>query len=375
MSDTIDTLVIGAGVIGLAIGRTLSRQGSEVMFVEAGNAIGMETSSRNSEVIHAGIYYPAGSLKTKLCVEGRQLLYEFCREFGVAAHAIGKLIVATTEAEVVKLNALQAAAQRNGVMDLQWLTANNVRDLEPAVSCHAALLSPSTGVIDSHGFMQALLGDAEAHGAAIALKTRFISARRIAERFEVVFAEGSGETFAINCRAIVNSAGHGAHAVASAIEGISAADLPPRFLAKGNYCSVSGSSPFKHLIYPIPIPGALGTHVTLDLDGRVRLGPNIEWVEELDYRVNQSIASQFAEACVPFWPGIKDRDLSPSYCGIRPKVHGPGINFADFVIAGPRQHGVKGLVNLFGIESPGLTSSLAIGRVVAELLASDGEPL
>lgn len=368
MTDEIETLVIGAGAVGLAIARTLARRGHEVMIVDAATAIGTETSSRNSEVIHAGIYYPAGTLKTKLCVEGRQLLYAFCSDFGIEARAIGKLIVATTDGEIPKLTALREAAIANGVTDLMWLGQGDALKIEPEVSCRAALLSPSTGIIDSHGYMQALLGDAESHGATIALGTRFISAARAGAGFEARFSDHNGDTFGLSCRRIVNSAGHGAHAAAMAIEGVDAERLPPRFLAKGSYCSVSGRSAFKHLIYPIPVPGALGTHVTLDLEGRIRLGPNIEWVEDLDYSVPQSIVPQFAEACLQFWPGVAGRELTPSYCGIRPKVHGPGSSFADFVIEGPRQHGVSGLVNLFGIESPGLTSSLAIGRLVSELL-------
>ncbi len=372
MTESIETLVVGAGAVGLAIARRLARHGHEVMIVDAAPGIGTETSSRNSDVIHAGIYYPPGTLKAKLCVEGRHLLYEFCRDWGVEARAIGKLIVATTDAEIPKLGALQDLARRNGVTDLEWLSQKEAAQLEPEVSCRAALLSPSTGILDSHGYMRALLGDAEAHGAMLALRTRFQSAARAGAGFEAVFAESTGGTFTMNCRNIVNSAGHGAHAAASAIDGVDKTRLPQRFLAKGSYCSVSGRSPFSHLIYPIPVPGALGIHVTLDLGGRIRLGPNIEWVEVLDYGVAQSIVPQFAEACLKFWPGIKDREISPAYCGIRPKLHGTEAGFADFVIEGPRQHGVAGLVNLFGIESPGLTSSLAIGRHVAELLARGG---
>lgn len=368
MMDEIEILVVGAGAVGLAIARTLARQDHEVMIVEAAEAIGTETSARNSEVIHAGLYYPADTLKSKLCVEGRPLLYRFCHDFGVEAPAIGKLIVATADAEVPKLTAVHEAAIANGVTDLQWLSRDDVSAIEPEISCRAALLSPSTGIIDSHGYMQALLGDAESHGATLALGTTFVSAARTATGFEATFSDHSGETFSIHCRNIINSAGHGAHRAAAAIEGMDVRKLPPRFLAKGNYCSVSGRSPFTHLIYPIPVPGALGTHVTLDLDGRMRLGPNIEWIEEFDYSVSQTIAPQFAEACRHFWPGVEGRELTPSYCGIRPKVHGPGSSFADFVIEGPRQHGIAGLVNLFGIESPGLTSSLAIGRMVGAML-------
>lgn len=369
MTDTIETLVIGAGAVGLAIARTLARAGHEVMIVEAAAEIGTETSSRNSEVIHAGIYYQAGTLKTRLCIEGRHMLYEFCRDFGVEARAIGKLIVATTEAEIPKLAALRDAASKNGVTNLEWLTQEEAARIEPEVTCKAALLSPSTGIIDSHGYMQALLGDAESHGAMLAVRTKFLSASRVGTGFEAGFEDGEGGRFVLDCRNIVNSAGHGAHAAAAAIEGVDTALLPPRFLAKGNYCSVSGRSPFSHLIYPIPVPGALGTHVTLDLAGRIRLGPNIEWVDSLDYSMSDEIVPEFAKACLQFWPSVTSREITASYCGIRPKLHGPDKAFADFVIAGPQQHGVKGLVNLFGIESPGLTSSLAIGRMVHGMLA------
>lgn len=354
--------------MGLAVARELAIAGREVLVVDKAADIGSETSSRNSEVIHAGIYYPAGTLKARLCVEGRQLLYDFCAARGVEAPAIGKLIVATTPAEITKLQQLAEAARLNGVTDLQWLTREEAIALEPEVSCVAALLSPSTGIVDSHGYMLALQGDAEAHGAGIVLRTSFQSARRDGAGHIAVLADDRSETSELHCRTIVNCAGHGAHGIAASIEGVDATALPPRHLAKGSYCAVSGRSPFTRLIYPIPVPGALGTHVTMDLDGRARLGPNIEWVQSLDYSVADSIVSEFREACRRFWPGIGSRDITPSYAGIRPKVHGPDSSFADFIIEGAAQNALAGIVNLFGIESPGLTSSLAIARHVARMM-------
>jgi L-2-hydroxyglutarate oxidase LhgO len=371
VADRIETLVVGAGVIGLAIARELATAGHEVVVVDQANAIGTETSSRNSEVIHAGIYYPRDTLKAQLCVEGRKLLYNYCAERGVTARAIGKLIVATTSAEIPKLKSLAAAAVANGVPDLAWISDQEAKELEPEVTCVAALFSPSTGIIDSHGYMLALQGDAESHGASIALQTRFQAASLYGREHHVLLVNSDGSEMEVSCRNIVNCAGHGAHAVARAVEGIDAGSLPPRFLAKGNYCTVSGRSPFARLIYPIPVPGALGTHVTLDLDGHIRLGPNIEWVDQLEYSVSVDVAAQFRIACRSFWPGVEDREITPSYCGIRPKVHGPDQAFADFVIDGPSRNGVPGLVNLFGIESPGLTSSLAIARYAVGLLQND----
>ncbi len=370
MTEHIETLVIGAGVIGLAVARQLAVAGQEVLVIDQAAEIGSETSSRNSEVVHAGIYYPKDTLKARLCVEGRSLLYAFCNARGIAAPPIGKLIVATTGNEIPKLEALAAAGRANGVADLQRLTAREASALEPEISCVAALLSPSTGIVDSHGFMLALQGEAEAHGAGIVLRTQFLSAARAGAAHRVSLRDADGGTTELICRNIVNAAGHGAHAVARAIEGVDRSALPPRFLAKGNYCSVAGRSPFTRLIYPIPVPGALGTHVTLDLAGRIRLGPNIEWVDDFDYSVSGNIAEQFRTACRGYWPGIETREIAPSYCGMRPKIHGPDQAFADFVIDGPGRTGVPGLVNLFGIESPGLTSSLAIARHVAELLGA-----
>ena len=367
MPHDVDALVIGAGVVGLAIARGLSMAGRDVLVVDAADAIGTGTSSRNSEVIHAGIYYEPGSLKARLCVEGKRLLYQFCAESGVEARRLGKLIVSQTSAEEPKLEALKKVAEQNGVADLVWLTSHQARQLEPDLSCTAALLSPSTGIIDSHSYMLALQAVTEANGGTVALRTTVTAGACVADGFRVNLRDSSASESSIHCRIVINSAGHGAHAVAAALHGYDKTFLPPRFIAKGSYCNVSGPSPFRRLIYPIPVPGALGIHVTLDLQGRARLGPNIEWVDQENYSVSESIIPEFQQACVGFWPGIANRTLTTAYCGLRPKVHGPDKASADFIIQGPAQHGVNGLVNLFGIESPGLTSSLAIARVVCGL--------
>jgi L-2-hydroxyglutarate oxidase LhgO len=370
--DTVQTLVVGAGVVGLAVAACLARAGHEVLVIDKAMAIGTETSSRNSEVVHAGIYYPARTLKARLCVEGKELLYRFCAEHGVEVRRTGKLIVAVGLAEVSKLEDLQAAAERNGVTDLTWLSREAVAELEPDIRCSRALLSPSTGIVDSHGYMLALQGEALSRGAMVSLGTAFEAGAPIevsGAGFEVRLRDVGGDEITLACRNLVNCAGHGAHAVAGAIAGFETRLLPPRFLAKGSYCAVSGRSPFRHLIYPMPVPGALGVHVTLDMGGAVRLGPNIEWVSEVDYSVSSAIAADFADACATYWPGVRDRTLTASYCGVRPKIHGPGESFADFAIQGADSHGMPGLVSLFGIESPGLTASLAIGEQVRQLLA------
>jgi L-2-hydroxyglutarate oxidase LhgO len=368
MVESVQTLVVGAGVIGLAIARQLAREGHEVLVVESADRIGLETSSRNSEVIHAGLYYRPGSLKAGLCVEGRRLLYAFCQEFHVPHREIGKYIVATTEAERGKLQEIARIAELNGVTDLVAMTGKEVEKEEPEVSCLAGLFSPSTGIIDSHALMLALLGDLEERGGTVALKTTLTGGRIEGDRriFVSIAVEDGGVE--LRCDNLINAAGHGAHAVAAAVTGYPASLLPPRFLAKGNYCSVSGRSPFRRLIYPVPTPGALGTHVTLDLQGNMRLGPDIVWVDQVDYSVSEDIAAGFSESCRKFWPGVARRNLTPSYCGVRPKIHGADQSFADFRIDGPRLHGVAGFVNLFGIESPGLTSSLAIARYVSAQL-------
>jgi L-2-hydroxyglutarate oxidase LhgO len=366
MSESVDAVVVGAGVIGLAIACELQGAGHDVLLLEKNDRIGAETSSRNSEVIHAGLYYPAGSLKARFCVEGRRLLYEFCEAFRVPHERIGKLIVATSEEERGKLRQIQALAEQNGVADLRIMRRGEVRREEPEVACVEALLSPSTGIIDSGALMLALLGEFERRGGAAALLTACVGGR-VRDGELVVSTESGSDRLELACRTLINAAGHGAHAFAAALEGFPVSTLPPRYLAKGSYCAVSGRSPFRRLIYPVPVPGALGTHVTLDLQGGVRLGPDIAWVETLDYSVADDIAPRFAAAARKFWPAVDGRTVHPSYCGIRPKIHGPDQGFADFRIDGPERHGVSGLVNLFGVESPGLTSSLAIARHVAAM--------
>jgi L-2-hydroxyglutarate oxidase LhgO len=355
-----DSVVVGAGVIGLAVARELAMSGHSVLIIEKAARVGTETSSRNSEVIHAGIYYPTGSLKAQLCLEGRKRLYEYCKARDVQMRQCGKLIVATSAAEEAKLDAIKALATSNGVLDLQWLSPAEVEDLEPEVSCTKALFSPSTGIVDATGFMLALQADAEMHGTAFALNTRFVSACKQDDLFVVQTTDVSRETAEITCHSLFNCAGHGAHEVATGIDVFDTHKCPPRYLAKGSYCSVSGKSPFQHLVYPVPVSGALGIHATLDLSGAVRFGPDIAWVDVHDYDLPEGLPEKFSAAIQSYWPSVCDRTLRPSYCGIRPKIHGPNSGFADFMIQTEADHGLVGLVNFFGVESPGLTASLAI---------------
>ncbi len=372
MTADFDAIVIGAGVIGLAIARNLAMSGQQVLVVETASRAGTETSARNSEVIHAGLYYPTNSLKAHFCVEGRHLLYAFCEEHGVATRRLGKLIVATNELEELKLQSIQAQATANGVHDLEWLTASQASSLEAEISCTAALLSPSTGVLDVQGYILALLASAEDYGTTLALQTSFVSAQIRDGLFDVSMQGAGGEASRLICRTLINSSGHGAHAVAAAIAGFSVDLLPKRFLAKGSYCSLSGKAPFKHLVYPVPVAGALGIHATLDMSGAVRFGPDIQWVDRLDYSLPEGLPEKFAGAIQSYWPAVGARSLSPSYCGIRPKIHAPNESIADFSIQFENHHGMAGLVNLFGIESPGITASLAIARHVVEGLNEAG---
>ena len=360
----VDAVVIGAGVVGLAVARRLAEAGREVLVLEAEKTIGVHTSSRNSEVIHAGLYYPEGSLKARMCVEGRRRLYEFCAAHGVAAERLGKLIVATDEKQISRLEALHRRGLANGVDDLVPLSREEARRLEPEVECVAALLSPSTGIVDSHALMLALQGDAEAHGAQFAFQTRVTGVAPCDGGYEARTDAGD----VVSCAVVVNCAGHGGHEVARRIETYPQNLVPPRFLAKGNYFAVSGRTPFSRLIYPMPVEGGLGVHVTLDLGGRMRLGPDVHWVETLDYTPVCGQEEDFRAAVMRYWPGIKDREITSSYCGIRPKITGPGADNADFRVDGPKWHGMANLVNLFGIESPGLTASLALAELVFERL-------
>ena len=368
--DSVDAVVIGAGVVGLAVGRALARSGLETIVLERANAIGTGTSSRNSEVIHAGLYYPAGSLKARLCVAGREQLYSFCEAHGVGHRRCGKLVVATSSDQHDALRATQARAAANGVR-LQWLDADAARALEPALQCTAALLSPDTGVVDSHALMLALQGDLEAAGGALALQSPASGVRR--EHDRLVVDVGGESPMPLAARVVVNAAGLWAPGLAARMPDLAEAQRPRGFHAKGNYFSLAGRAPFSRLIYPVPEQAGLGVHLTLDLAGQARFGPDVQWLppgapDDIDYRVDPSRADVFYDAIRRYWPALRDGALQPAYSGVRPKLQGPGEAAADFVLQGPADHGIAGLVNLFGIESPGLTASLAIAdEVLARL--------
>ena len=363
--ETVECLVIGAGVLGLAAARALARNSREVIVVESEERIGTGVSSRNSEVIHAGIYYPSGLDKTRLCVDGKAMLYEFCRDFSVPHKRCGKLLVAVNAPEIEKLAAIKAQAEANGVNDLVWLSGAEARALEPALVCQRALLSPSTGIIDSHALMLALRGDAEAHGAMIALRTPVVSGR--VEGRGLAIETAGLAPMRIAADVVVNAAGLGAQALARSIAGMPAAKIPPLHLAKGNYFSLATRSPFSRLIYPVPTPGGLGVHLTIDLAGQARFGPDVEWLDAIDYSVDPRRADSFYAAIRTYWPDLPDGTLQPDYAGIRPKIARPGGSTTDFLVQTEKDHGIAGLINLFGIESPGLTASLAIAQWVARL--------
>lgn len=365
--DQVDCVVVGAGVIGLAIARRLAQAGREVIVLESEHEAGTVTSSRNSEVIHAGIYYPHGSLMAKFCVEGRAALYWYCAEHGVPHRQCGKLIVATDDDERARLVAIRERAAVNGV-ELSLLSAADALSLEPSLNCTGALLSPATGIIDSHAYMLALRGDAEDAGAMFAFHARLQSSEVRTDGFALQI--GGDAPMQLGCRLLINAAGLAAPEVAQHLEGMPKALVPKAFYAKGNYFSCAVRAPFSHLIYPVPVPGGLGTHLTLDMAGQARFGPDVEWVDAIDYTVDPVRAAQFYPAIRRYWPGLPDDALLPSYAGIRPKIVPPGIAVQDFNIQGPQMHGVPGLVNLFGIESPGLTSSLGIADHVAALVAA-----
>ena len=363
--EKVEAVVVGAGLVGLAIARALALAGREVVILEAEDAIGTHTSSRNSEVIHAGIYYPKGSLKASGCVRGKRLLYEYCESHGVPHRRCGKLIVATNASQEAELEGIRQKAHGNGVTDVRRISKAEAIGMEPLLSCVAALHSPSTGIIDSHALMLAYLGDAEDHGAMLALRS---SLERVSKNFEL-HVRGSEP---ISADILVNSAGLRAPSVARCIDEFPEKLIPKELYAKGNYYSLSGKSPFSRLVYPVPEPGGLGVHVTLDLAGQARFGPDVEWIERIglenDYAVDLRRADRFYTAIRRYWPGLPDGALAPGYAGIRPKTAGPGEPAADFHVQGPREHGVPGLVNLFGIESPGLTASLALADAVVEEL-------
>lgn len=361
--DSADIVVIGAGVVGLAVARALALRGCEVLIADAAETFGTGISSRHSEVIHAGIYYPRDSLKAKLCVQGRDRLYAFCESFGVPHRRCGKLIVATSPHQLADLEAIRAAAADNGVM-LQWLTSAEALGLEPDLACEAALFSPATGIIDSHAYMHALLADAEQHGATIAYRSRI--AAMWLESASILLAINDDTRPTLRARTIINCAGLHATQVAESIESFPAEHIPRTYYARGHYFSLAGKARFRHLVYPIPEPGGLGVHLTLDLANQARFGPDVEWIETLDYTVSIERAQRFYAAIRRFWPALADGQLIPAYAGIRPKIAPPG-EAADFRIDGPRHHGVPSVINLFGIESPGLTASLAIGEYVADI--------
>jgi L-2-hydroxyglutarate oxidase LhgO len=359
-------LVIGAGVVGLAIARAAALAGHEVIVVEATGGIGNGVSSRNSEVIHAGMYYPTGSMRAKHCVRGRRMLYDFLASHGVPHRRVGKLIVATDDKQIAKIEGIAKQGEINEVEGLEFLGGNAARAMEPALSCVAALYSSETGIIDSHAFMLALQGDLEDRGGMIAFNTPVEGLRASKEGWEVRF--GGAEAGVMVVDAVVNSAGLGAQKIAHATEGYAPARVPRLVLAKGNYFGFAGRPAFSHLIYPAPVEGGLGTHVTLDMAGRMRFGPDVEWIDEETYTVDPKRADSFYASVRTYFPALPDNSLVPDYCGIRPKLTGKGEPAADFLVDGPAGHGLPRLVHLFGIESPGLTSSLSIAdEVVGQL--------
>jgi L-2-hydroxyglutarate oxidase LhgO len=366
MALDFDTIVAGGGVVGLAAARALALRGHSVLVLEAEPAVALHQSSRNSEVIHAGIYYPPGSLKAHCCIEGKARLYAYCRSRGVEARAVGKLIVATRPEEIATLQTIEAGARAAGMADLDLIEAGAALALEPDLACVAALWSPTTGIVDSQAYVLALTGDLEGAGGAVVCRARVTSVRPEARGFAVC-AIADGEEMELRCSNFVNSAGFSAPALAGRIEGLDESQIPAAGLAKGSYFSLPGKAPFRHLVYPVPVPGALGTHLTLDLGGQARFGPDIEWVDEVDYRVDPARGEGFYAAIRRYWPGLPDGALVPAYAGVRAKI-GPRGSAQDFVISGPDRHGMAGLVNLFGIESPGLTSSLVLADLVAEAL-------
>lgn len=367
MPHDIDCVVIGAGVIGLAAARELAMAGREVLLVESTPSIGNGVSSRNSEVIHAGIYYPKDSLKARFCVLGKAMLYQYCADRGIAHQRLGKLIVAATPEQTAGLATIAARAKDNGVNDLYQITGEQARELEPALVCDAALVSPSTGIVDSHALMLALQGDAENHGAQCVFHTCFSHGKVLADGgFELHF-EGD-EPMTLTAAHLVNAAGLWAPQVAGSIAGVPAGHVPAAYFCKGSYFTLSGRSPFKHLIYPMPNHAGLGVHLTLDLGGQAKFGPDTEWIDTVDYTIDPARAQAFYAAVRQYWPDLPDDSLRPDYTGIRPKIVGPDNPAADFRISDEREHGIAGLVNLFGIESPGLTACLAIGAAVRDSL-------
>ena len=366
--EQVDCVVVGEGVVGLAVARALALAGREVIVLDAAEGIGTETSSRNSEVIHAGIYYPAGSLMARFCVAGRRMLYPYCAKKGVPHDNCGKLIVATNAREDEMLAGIQKRAEVNGVEGMRILTRAEAVAMEPNLNCTSALLSPSTGIIDSHAYMLALQGDAENAGAVMVFYSPVTGGRAVPGGVEIDV--GGAEPMSLRCNLLINSCGLHAPGFSRAIVGMPAERIPGTYYAKGNYFTLAGRSPFSRLIYPVPVPGGLGVHLTIDLGGQARFGPDVEWIDEIDYRVDPARADQFYAAVRTYWPDLKDGALQPGYSGIRPKTVPKGAAGQDFVVQGPQTHGIAGLINLFGIESPGLTASLAIADHVLEVAAT-----
>lgn len=370
-AEAVDVVVVGGGAVGLAVARAFAQAGREVLVLERETAIGTGVSSRNSEVIHAGLYYEPGSLKARLCVRGKELLYAFCESHGVDHRQCGKLVVATDAAQLASLKTIEARAQANGV-PVEWLSGPEAVALEPALDAQAALLSPSTGIVDSHGLMLALQGDIEAAGGAVALASQVVRGEVCADGLVLeVLAEGA--PMWLKARTVVNAAGLHACAVARSLQGLDARHVPTERYAKGSYFSLAGKAPFSRLIYPAPQDAWLGVHLTLDLGGQAKFGPDLEWLPAgldplaIDYTVDARRADGFYDEVRRYWPALADGALQPSYSGVRPKIYSPGDAAPDFRIDGPAHHGVPGLINLFGIESPGLTSALALGEYVANM--------
>ena len=375
--EQVDCVVIGAGVVGLAVAREMALQGRETILLERENAFGTISSARNSEVIHAGIYYPKDSLKAKLCVQGNRLLYEYCRDHQVATQPDGKLIVASDEAQIDDLRAILYKAQNNGVPEIKFISGEEAKALEPNLKCSAAILSSTTGIVDSHGYMLSLLGGFEDAGGMVAYQSPLISAKPIGDKAQngYLLEVGGADGMQIQTQLLINCAGISAPAVAQKIEGLSKEQIPKAYFAKGNYFSLSGKSPFNHLIYPIPEPGGLGVHLTLDMGGQAKFGPDVEWLDidqedQIDYTVDPKRGDGFYEAVRRYWPGLKDGSLQPDYSGVRAKIVPPNSPAGDFCFSTPQEHKMQGLYNLYGFESPGLTSSLAIARYLEAQIKS-----
>lgn len=364
MLDSVDCVVVGAGVVGLAVARALALRGREVLVLESESAIGTGVSSRSSEVIHAGIYYPTGSLKARLCVQGRRMLYGYCAERGVPHQRCGKLVVATSAAQQAQLQAIAARGAANGVDDLEWLTRSQAQQREPALECVAALYSPSTGIVDSHALMLSLQGDLEHAGGMVACHTPLSHADCTPHGMVLSMQDGTR----LQASTVVNAAGLNALHLARQFAGLDPRQMPQAFYAKGSYFTLQGKAPFSHLIYPVPEPAGLGVHLTLDLGGQAKFGPDVQWVTDpADLDVQAQRSAVFYDAVRKYWPGLPAHALAPAYAGMRPKIHAPTEPAADFFVQGASIHGVPGLINLFGIESPGLTSALALGEHVASM--------